>query len=168
MRWYCEWLPAHLVWDGEVGTSIAGLQGKLMVYVDQPLDDGGRLFLVEPGHQMTPHLVVNEHCCMYLARRIKLPFAEVSIYRTPSPVLVGGGYDQAVLAGAQGPTVQRLHIIDACQASDRHAAYKYERNFRCAEHVHNIREGVSFAVLFDRVEQTVNKAAAPRGVLTWA
>ena len=122
------------VWDGKVRMSIAGVQDKLMVYLDRSLEDGGRLFLVEPplasthilkpdpGRQATPHLVVNEHWCMSLARRMKLPAAEVSIYRTPKPVLVVRRFDRVVVKGdgqgAEEPTVRRLHIIDACQASD--------------------------------------------------
>lgn len=168
------------VWDGKVRMSIAGVQDKLMVYIDRPLEDGGRMFLVEPplasthilkpqpGRKATPHLVVNEHFCMSLAKRMGLPAAEVSIYRTPRPVLVVRRFDRVVLEQATGPVVQRLHIIDACQASDLPLAYKYERNFGSGEAVRNIREGVSFEVLFDRVEQTVNKAAARLTMLRWA
>jgi serine/threonine-protein kinase HipA len=168
------------VWDGKVHMSIAGVQDKLMVYLDQPLQSGGRMFLVEPplasthilkpdpGRAVTPHLVVNEHFCMSLARRMGLPVADVSIYRTPRPVLVVGRFDRLVSEGAAGPIVQRLHIIDACQAADLPATYKYERNFGSGEMVRNIREGVSFEVLFDRVEQTVNKAAARLTLLRWA
>jgi len=172
------------VWDGKVRMSIAGVQDKLMVYLDRPLDDGGRLFLVEPplasthilkpdpARQVTPHLVVNEHFCMSLARRMKLPVAEVSIYRTPRPVLVVRRFDrlaaQAVEQGANQPSVQRLHIIDAAQASDLPESYKYERNLGSGEHVRNIREGVSFEMLFERVEQTVNKAVARMTLLRWA
>ncbi len=168
------------VWDGKVRMSIAGVQDKLMVYLDRPLQAGGRMFLVEPplasthilkpepGRAVTPHLVVNEHFCMSLARRMGLPVAEVSIYRTPKPVLVVSRFDRLVSEGAAGPVVQRLHIIDACQAADLPATYKYERNFGSGEMVRNIREGVSFEVLFDRVEQTVNKAAARLTLLRWA
>ncbi len=172
------------VWDGKVRMSIAGVQDKLMVYLDRPLDDDGHLFLVEPPlasthilkpdpvRQVTPHLVVNEHYCMSLARRMKLPVAEVGIYRTPVPVLVVRRFDRAVVKGggqgADEPTVQRLHIIDACQASDLPESYKYERNLGSGEHVRNIREGVSFEVLFQRVEQTVNKAVARMTLLRWA
>jgi len=168
------------LWDGKVRMSIAGVQDKLMVYLDRPLDDGGRLFLVEPplasthilkpepGRPVTPHLVVNEHYCMSLARRMKLPVAEVGIYRTPRPALLVGRFDRTVIQGVDGPRVQRLHIIDACQASDLPATYKYERNFGSGEHVRNIREGVSFEVLFERVEQTVNKAVARMTLLRWA
>jgi len=172
------------VWDGKVRMSIAGVQDKLMVYLDRPLADGGRLFLVEPplasthilkpdpARPVTPHLVINEHYCMSLARRMKLPVAEVSIYRTPRPVLVVRRFDRVVAQGvgqnANEPTVQRLHIIDACQASDLPESYKYERNLGRGEHVHNIREGVSFEMLFERVEQTVNKAVARMTLLRWA
>jgi len=176
------------LWDGKVRMSIAGVQDKLMVYLDRPLGDGGRLFLVEPplasthilkpdpARKVTQHLVVNEHFCMSLARRMKLPVAEVSIYRTPRPVLVVRRFDRVVVPsggegaaqGANEPTVQRLHIIDACQASDLPESYKYERNLGSGEHIRNIREGVSFEMLFERVEQTVNKAVARMTLLRWA
>lgn len=168
------------VWDGKVRMSIAGVQDKLMVYLDLPLEDGGRMFLVEPplasthilkpepDRAVTPYLVVNEHFCMSLAGRMGLPVAHVSIYRTPRPLLVVSRFDRVVLEQAPGPVVQRLHIIDACQASDLPATYKYERNFGSSELVRHIREGVSFEVLFDRVEQTVNKAAARLTLLRWA
>lgn len=168
------------VWDGRVRMSIAGVQDKLMVYLDRPLDEGGRMFLVEPplasthilkpepDRKVTPHLVVNEHFCMSLAKRMGLPVADVSLYRTPRPILVVSRFDRLVLAESAETVVKRLHIIDACQASDLPATYKYERNFGGGEHVRNVREGVSFAVLFDRVEQTVNKAAARLTMLRWA
>jgi serine/threonine-protein kinase HipA len=170
------------VWDGKVRMSIAGVQDKMMVYVDRPLDDGGRLFLVEPplasthilkpdpARHATPHLVVNEHFCMSLARLMKLPVAEVSLYRTPRPVLVVRRFDRVVEQGngAGESAVRRLHIIDACQAADLPESFKYERNLGSGEHVRNIREGVSFEVLFQRVEQTVNKAVARMTLLRWA
>ena len=168
------------VWDGHVRMSIAGVQDKLMVYIDRPLDEGGRLFLVEPplasthilkpepGRELTPHLVVNEHYCMRLAQRMKLPAADVAIYRTPRPALLVRRFDRAVLTKDSAPHVQRLHIIDACQASDLPASYKYERNFGSGEHVRHIREGVSFELLFGCVEQTLNKAVARMTLLRWA
>ena len=168
------------VWDGKVRMSIAGVQDKLMVYLDRPLDEGGRMFLVEPplasthilkpepDRKVTPHLVVNEHFCMSLAKRMGLPVADVSIYRTPRPVLVVRRFDRLVLEDGAQTVVKRPHIIDACQASDLPATYKYERSFGSGEHVRNTREGVGFKVLFDRVEQTVNKAAARLTMLRWA
>lgn len=96
----------------------------------------------DPGRKVTPHLVVNEHFCMALAHRMELPVAEVAIYRTPRPVLVVRRFDRAVLQDDQGVQVRRLHIIDACQAADVPATYKYERNLGSGEHVRDIREGV--------------------------
>lgn len=168
------------VWDGKVRMSIAGVQDKLMVYLDRPLNEGGRMFLVEPPlasthilkpqptRAATPHLVVNEHFCMSLAKRMGLPAADVGIYRTPRPVLVVSRFDRVVLQQSDGPFIRRLHIIDACQAADLPAIYKYERNFGSGEHVRNIREGVGFEVLFARVEQTINKAASRLTLLRWA
>ncbi len=172
------------VWDGKVRMSIAGVQDKLMVYLDRTLGDGEHLYLVEPplasthilkpdpARHLMPHLVVNEHYCMSLARRMKLPVADVGIYRTPRPVLVVRRFDRVVVQGdgkgANETAVQRLHIIDACQASDLPESCKYERNLGSGEHVRNIREGVSFQMLFERVEQTVNKAAARMTLIRWA
>lgn len=102
------------VWDGKVRRSIAGVQDKLMVYAEQPLAEGGRIYLVEPplasthilkpepDRAATPHLVVNEHFCMSLARRMGLPAADVGIYRTPRPVLVVRRFDRAMLASGPG------------------------------------------------------------------
>lgn len=170
------------VWDGKVRMSVAGLQDKLLVYLDRPLLEGGRLFLVDgprlasthilkpdTGNPKTPHLAVNEHFCMVLARRMGMPAAEVSLLRTPRPVLLVRRFDRAVVEGAGGqPRVQRRHIIDACQACDLPVAYKYERNLGSAEAVRHIRDGVGFARLFGCAELTANKATAKLAMLRWA
>lgn len=168
------------VWDGKVRMSIAGVQDKLLVYLDKPLDDGGRMYLAapplasthilkpEPKEPKTPHLVVNEHFCMSLARRMGLPVAGVRLYRTPTPVLVVERFDRVRAMAANLPSVQRLHIIDACQAADKPAAAKYEHNLGSGEHVRDVREGVSFEILSQLVNLTVNKAVARRTLLQWA
>ena len=120
------------VWDGKVRISVAGLQDKLLVYLDQPMAElgryGGRLFLVDgqrlasthilkpdTGNPRMPHLAVNEHFCMALARRMGLPAAEVGLLRTPRPVLVVRRFDREVENADGRPRVHRRHIIDACQ-----------------------------------------------------
>jgi serine/threonine-protein kinase HipA len=115
-----------------------------------------------------PHLVINEHYCMTLAQHMGLPVAQVSILRTPQPVLLVTRFDRHVQTGPAGVTVRRLHVIDACQASDMPVSFKYERNIGNGEMVAHIRDGVSFEVLFSRVAQTVNKAAARLHLLRWA
>lgn len=169
-----------VIWDGKPRMSVAGYQDKLLVYLDAPLVAGGRMFLAEPPLASThilkpqplgddmPHLVVNEHYCMTLAHRMGLPVASVSILRTPQPVLVVTRFDRSVQPGPDGQAVRRLHVIDACQASDMPVSFKYERNIGSGEMVAHIREGVSFEVLFARVAQTINKAASRLNMLRWA
>lgn len=169
------------VWDGKVRMSVAGLQDKLLVYLDRPLLDGGRLFLVDgqrlasthilkpdTANPQTPYLAVNEHFCMSLARRMGLPAAEVELLRTPRPVLVVRRFDREVENIGGQPRVHRRHIIDACQACDLPVAYKYERNLGSAEAVRHIRDGVSFERLFGCADLTTNKAAAKLTMLRWA
>ena len=173
------------VWDGKVRMSVACLQDKLLVYLDRPMAElgrhGGRLFLVDgqrlasthilkpdTGNPQTPHLAVNEHFSMSLARRMKLPAAEVSLLRTPRPVLVVRRFDREVESVGGQPRVHRRHIIDACQACDLPVAYKYERNLGSAEAVRHIRDGVSFERLFGCADLTANKAATRLAMLRWA
>lgn len=169
------------VWDGKVRMSVAGLQDKLLVYLDRPLQEGGRLFLVDgqrlasthilkpdTANPQTPHLAVNEHFCMSLARRMQLPAAEVSLLRTPRPVLVVRRFDREVQNDGGQPRVHRRHIIDACQACDLPVAYKYERNLGSAEAVRHIRDGMSFERLFGCADLTANKAVSRLAMLRWA
>ena len=174
-----EHLP-FVVWDGKVRMSIAGYQDKLTVYLDKPIDQGGRIYLPSPPlastHILKPessqatmqHLVANEHYCMKLALRMGFPAAEVSILRSPRPILVVKRFDREVNSTSTEPTVTRLHIIDACQASDLPVSFKYERNLGSNEQVQDIREGMSFEKLFARVEQTVDKASTKMMLLRWS
>ena len=174
-----EYIP-FVVWDGKVRMSIAGYQDKLTVYLDKEIDQGGRIYLPSPPLASThilkpesiqasmPYLVANEHYCMKLALRMGFPVAEVSILRSPRPILVVKRFDREVMATDTGNTVTRLHIIDACQASDLPVSFKYERNLGSSEQVKNIREGMSFEKLFARVDQTIDKASAKMILLRWS
>jgi serine/threonine-protein kinase HipA len=169
------------VWDGKVRMSVAGVQDKLLVYLDAPLERGGQLYLVEGprlasthilkpdlGQPRLPHLAVNEHFCMTLARRIGLPVADVQLLRAPRPVLVVRRFDRVVRQQDDGVRVDRLHIVDACQARDLPVAFKYERNLGKEPEVRNVRDGMSFKRLFGLGELTANKATAKRTMLHWA
>ena len=159
------------VWDGRVRMSIAGYQDKLSVYLEDE-----RLYLVEgqlasthilkpqPLEARLPFLVANEHYCMSLARRLGIPVAATSIMRMPEPVLVVERFDRI----RTPERVQRIHILDACQALDLPVAYKYERNFGSGRDVRHIRDGVSFEKLFS-VSQYASEKAVMRQLLTrWA
>lgn len=169
------------IWDGKVRMSVAGVQDKLLVYLNAPLDRGGRLFLVDGprlasthilkpdlGQPRLPHLAVNEHFCMTLAHRIGLPAAPVDLLRTPRPVLVVRRFDRAVQEQDDAVRVDRLHIVDACQACDLPVSFKYERNLGNGPEVRNIRDGMSFERLFALAHQAGNKVAARLTMLRWA
>ena len=174
-----EHIP-FVVWDGKVRMSIAGYQDKLTVYLDKPIDQGGRVYLpspslasthiLKPESQQTdmPYLVANEHYCMKLAQRMNFPVADVSILRSPQPILLVKRFDRKIIPNEPINSVTRLHIIDACQASDLPVSFKYERNLGSGEHVQHIREGMSFEKLFARVEQTIDKASAKMTLLRWS
>lgn len=159
------------VWDGKVRMSIAGYQDKLALYVQ-----GDRMFLVEgrlasthilkpePLEGRLPMLVVNEHFCMSLAARLLLPAAKVDILRLPAPVLVVRRFDRRQLDEG----VQRLHVIDACQALNFPVAYKYERNFGSGRDVRDIRDGVSFPRLLSVGEMAIQSAPTKLNLLRWA
>lgn len=169
------------VWDGKIRMSIAGVQDKLLVYLDAPVSAGGRLFLVDgPRLASThllkpdldlphlPHLAVNEHFCMRLARRIGLPVADVELVRTPRPVLLVQRFDRAVSGQGDARRVVRRHMIDTCQACDLPVDFKYERYLGNNADVRHMREGVSFARLFALSDLAANKALAKRAMLQWA
>ena len=169
------------IWDGKVRMSVAGVQDKLLVYLDAPIENGGRLFLVEGprlasthllkpdlGNPKLPHLAVNEHFCMTLARRIGLPAAEVQLLRTPRPVLVVRRFDRIVQSQGEAVRVARRHMVDACQACDLPVSFKYERNLGKEPAVRDIRDGMRFERLFGLGALTSNKALAKLTMLRWA
>jgi serine/threonine-protein kinase HipA len=169
------------VWDGKVRMSVAGVQDKLLVYLDAPLDQGGRLFLVDGprlasthilkpdlGQARLPHLALNEYFCMTLAQRIGLPVAAVELLRAPHPVLVVRRFDRIVQGSGDAARVDRLHMVDACQAADLPVSYKYERNLGNGAEVRHVRDGMRFELLFGLADLTANKALAKLAMLRWA
>ncbi|MBE0594345.1 MAG: HipA domain-containing protein [Gemmatimonadales bacterium] len=159
------------VWDGRVRLSIAGHQDKLAAYLD-----GDRIHLVdgalasthilkpEPADPRVPCLVANEHYCMRLGAALGIPTAPVRILRVPDPVLVVERFDRIRRAG----TVRRIHIIDACQALDLPASFKYEHNFGNGRDVHHIRDGIGFERLFSVLSLVGNPARATQALLRWS
>ncbi|PMS18602.1 type II toxin-antitoxin system HipA family toxin [Trinickia dabaoshanensis] len=164
------------VWDRKVRLSLAGYQDKLQVLVEGAqlsLVDGSlsstHLLKPESFNPRMPFMVANEHYCMSLAARLNLPVAPVSIRRLPEPVLLIERFDRKVeWRGGLAHRVQRLHVIDACQALDLPRDFKYERNLGAGEHVRDIREGVSFERLFTLLNEMVTPATARPFLLRWA
>lgn len=164
-------------WDGKVRMSIAGHQDKLLVAIE-----GGELFLVdgslssthilkpEPAGTAAPFMVANEHYCMQLANRIsmrrwKAPCAaRVDILRVPAPVLSIERFDRRATADG----VERVHIIDGCQALDLSVSAKYERNVGDHPDVRHIRDGASFEKLGTLRPGFTEPALGMQRLVLWA
>lgn len=144
------------IWDGKVRMSVAGFQNKLLVYVDGPLHDlapNPPMFLVEsplastvilkPQPPRIAGLVANEHFCMRLAKACGFPAAEVALLRVPEPVLAVRRFDRKQISAAR---VERIHVIDACQAADLSVDFKYERYLGAQRPEY--RDGMSLPKLF--------------------
>lgn len=164
-------------WDGKVRMSIAGHQDKLLVAFEE-----GALFLVdgalssthilkpEPARGAAPFMVANEHYCMQLANRIsmrrwKAPCASpVDILRLPAPVLSVQRFDRRKAKDR----VERVHVIDGCQALDLSVSAKYERNVGDHPDVRNIRDGASFEKLGTLRPSFIEPALGMQRLLLWA
>jgi len=159
------------VWDGRVRLSIAGLQDKLAVFVNEDkqryLVDGclssTHILKPEPMNPNLMYLVANEHYCMNIAGRLGISVPATEVLRVPEAVLQVKRFDRQQDAGQ----VKRLHCIDACQALDLGVSHKYERNFGSNRDVAHIRDGVSLERLFSIAEQTLAEVKTRMDILRW-
>lgn len=158
------------VWDGRVRMSIAGYQDKVASYIDGPhfyLVEGRlastHILKPEPFNPRLANLVANEHFCLCLAGALGIEAAPVDIVRVPEPVLVVERFDRRRC----DDHVERLHVIDACQALNMGVSHKYERNFGSGRDVAQIRDGVSLERLFSLCGLTVSEAATRLALVRW-
>lgn len=160
-------------WDGRVRLSIAGYQDKLAVIENGErwsLPDGEasstHILKIDPKGQEQLNLTSNEFITMRLAAAAGLAAAPVRLRRIPEPVLVVERFDRRCAANGE---VERIHIIDGCQALGLPAAFKYERQHGHGEHVAHMRDGASlpkfFALLIPGV--ATQPAADRQRLLRW-
>ncbi len=168
-----EGLDAIAVWDGKVRLSVAGVQSKLAVYID---DEGrmgfgdGRLastHILKFEKRLGSNLVLNELYCMRLARNAKLNVADVELrrYGVHNAILVKR-FDRYIV----DDSVKRIHVIDGCQLVNLPPEHKYERNYGSAEAVRHMRDGVSFEKLFGAVDEKMfgSSVQARLVMIDWA
>lgn len=159
------------VWDGKVRLSIAGFQDKVAVLEQEDrwyMIDGGPfastvILKPEPISSHLAGLTSNEFFCMKLAKYVGLPVAEVRLVSVPDPVLAIYRFDRVV----HEDRVQRINIIDGCQALGLSASQKYERNVGDGEHVKHIREGASLSLFFELLSRSTYPAAQRLQLLRW-
>lgn len=157
-------------WDGKFRLSVAGVQNKLNVYVDEnqqlSLADGNysSTHIVKFSAANYHSIVVNELFCMRLAAAVGIDVAEVQQrYFGAHHALLVTRFDRK--RSEHG--VSKHHMIDACQALDLPPEYKYERQFGDDRDVAHIREGVSLLKLITFARLTAVPVLTIQKILDW-
>lgn len=161
-----------IVWDGKPRLSVAGVQEKINVIYNQEGQLGfgeGSLcstHILKFEKQKLSNLVLNEYITMKLAKHCGLTVANVQkMSFGKHETLLVERFDRQLISPTK---VKRRHIIDGCQALNLSPEYKYERNFGSGRDVKHIRDGASYAKLFDFANQCTNPAFTKLQMLDWA
>ncbi len=160
-----------IIWDGKPRLSVAGVQDKLpVIYHNGEYSFGeGKLastHILKFETDRQRHLIMNEYICMKLAKAAGLDAAEVEIkHFGDKPALLVTRFDRKRIGDKE---IERLHIIDGCQALDLPPTHKYERNMGTGKRVEDIREGVSFQKLFAFSNRCQNPIKTKLQILQWA
>ncbi|MDO9002755.1 MAG: HipA domain-containing protein [Aquabacterium sp.] len=149
--------------------SLAGAQHKLLVVIKagllyEPEGATPSTHILKPEHpdvESYPASVFNEFLTMRLARVARLSVPPVAMRHVPQPVYLIERFDRVIdqrsLAGNKdplaAPSVQRLHIIDACQLLNKARTFK---------HV-----GASLDALVEVIDRTTNKIDTRQRLFRW-
>ncbi|PCI61589.1 MAG: HipA domain protein [Gammaproteobacteria bacterium] len=161
-----------LTWDDKPRLSVAGVQDKLNVFIDDHnrigFGDGSlcSTYILKFEKKNCPNLVLNEYLCMKLSKAVGLPTAEVEFTRIGQhPVLIVKRFDRMYIRGSE--RVMRRHVIDGCQALNLPREYKYEKNLGDGRDVKHIRDGASLESLFAFCKTVSSPAESTQWVLNW-
>ncbi len=120
-----------LVGDEGVSMSLAGVQSKLAVAVDDarrvciPLEGSPSTHILKPDAERLRGGVQNEAFCLTLAKRLNIPVPEVTTGKAGGRTyLLIERYDRKEVGGRW----RRLHQEDFCQALGKPPSAKYESN----------------------------------------
>ena len=159
------------IWDGKPRLSVAGVQNKINVVINDKGEMGfgeGDLrstHLLKFENRRSTNLVINEHITMGLARACQLDVADTEIkYFDSHPSLLVKRFDRKLAKDI----TQRKHMIDGAQALNLPPEYKYERNFGGGRDVKHIRDGASLPKLFSFANKCINPALTKQKLLDWA
>lgn len=161
-----------LTWDDKPRLSVAGVQDKLNVFIDEAgnlgFGDGSlcSTHILKFEKKNCANLVLNEFFCMRLATAIGLPTAEVAFRRFgPHPALIVKRFDRKYVR--DNNKVLRRHVIDGCQALNLSRDHKYERNLGDGRDVKHIRDGASLAKLFGFCRKMSSPVASAQWLIHW-
>lgn len=150
-------LPAKpfLVGERGVSMSLAGVQEKLPVFVDEdgaisiPVDGTPSTHILKPDTKRLAGSVENEAFCLALARACELDAAEATIgIAGKRRYLLVKRYDR--FTDPQGE-IRRLHQEDLCQLTGHFPSQKYERS--------SIGRGVTLKMMFGAISDLVSPSA---------
>jgi serine/threonine-protein kinase HipA len=120
-----------LVGEEGVSMSLAGVQAKLAVAVDEsggiciPMNGSPSTHILKPDSSRLWGGVQNEAFCLTLARRMKIPTPDVTTGKAGKRTyLLVKRYDRT----GEGGRWRRLHQEDYCQALGKPPSAKYESN----------------------------------------
>ena len=161
-----------IIWQGKPRLSVAGVQDKINVVVN---DEGQLGFgegtlcsthILKFEKQKLSHLVLNEYVTLQLAKECGLTVTNAKLMRFgKNPALLVERFDRRYLSINE---VQRRPVIDGCQALNLPPDYKYERNFGSSRDVAHIRDGASFQKLFSFANLCANPALTKQQMLDWS
>lgn len=161
-----------LTWDDKPRLSVAGVQDKLNVFIDNAgnlgFGDGSlcSTHILKFEKKNCPNLVLNEFFCMTLSTAIGLPTAEVAFRRFGShPALIVKRFDRKYVS--DDSKVLRRHVIDGCQALNLSRDHKYERNLGDGRDVKHIRDGASLEKLFGFCRKMSSPVESIQWLLHW-
>lgn len=161
-----------LTWDDKPRLSVAGVQDKLNVFIDNAgnlgFGDGSlcSTHILKFEKKNCPNLVLNEFFCMTLSTAIGLPTAEVAFRRFGShPALIVKRFDRKYVS--DDSKVLRRHVIDGCQALNLSRDHKYERNLGDGRDVKHIRDGASLEKLFGFCRKMSSPVESMQWLLHW-
>jgi len=161
-----------LTWDDKPRLSVAGVQDKLNVFINETGEIGfgdGSLcstHILKFEKKNCINLVLNEFFCMKLSGAIGLPTADVEFKRFGShPALIVKRFDRKYTSDLN--KVMRRHVIDGCQALNLPRDYKYERNLGDGRDVKHIRDGVSLEKLFEFCKGMTSPVESTQWLLNW-
>jgi serine/threonine-protein kinase HipA len=160
-----------IVWDGKPRLSVAGIQEKINVLMNEENQLGfgeGTLcstHILKFEKFKQSHLVLNEYITMTLAKHCGLPVASVALHHYGKHnALIIERFDRKLTSTS---VVKRRHVIDGCQALNLAPEYKYERVFGSGRDVAHIRDGASLVKLFDFSNYCINPAITKQQLLDW-
>ena len=161
-----------LQWDEKPRLSVAGVQDKLNVFLNEQgeigLADGtiSSTYILKFERENCVHLVINEYFCMKLSQLVGLPTSEVTLKRFGQhPALLVKRFDRKY--DVINNKVLRKHVIDGCQALKLPRDYKYERNLGDGRDVKHIRDGTSLEKLFSFCRKSSEPIVNMQWLINW-